>query len=54
MTQFQELGKNIKLEEKDYFTIRFITSVLMNDVETFNVQELSYEMSIRKFRKYSP
>ena len=48
------LGKNIKLEEKDYFTIRLITSVLMKDVETFNVQELSAEMSIRKFRKYSP
>jgi hypothetical protein len=48
------LGKNIKLEDHDYFSIRSFTSLLMKDAETFNVQELADEMRIRRFRKYSP
>lgn len=46
------LGKDIKLEDYDYDTIRDITNLLMTKTDTFDVQELEDQMAIRKFRKY--
>ena len=47
------LGKDIKLEDYDYETIRDITSTLMTKVDSFDPQELEDYMAARHFRKYS-
>lgn len=45
--------KTINLKASDYDEIiRPMTNLLMNEVDTFNVQELEDEMAIRKFRIY--
>jgi len=46
------LGKDIHLEDYDYETIREITSLLMNKIDSFDSQELEDYMAARKFRTY--
>ena len=46
------LGRTIKLEDHDYFTIRTLTAKLMEEVDSINAEELEDWMSIRNFRKY--
>ncbi|MGZ3744766.1 MAG: hypothetical protein ACXWRE_15700 [Pseudobdellovibrionaceae bacterium] len=46
------LGKDIRLEDYDYESIRDFTNLLLKKTETFNVQELEDQMAIRKFRIY--
>lgn len=48
------LGKDIKLEDYDYDTLRDFTNLLLTKTETFDVQELEDQMAIRGFRKYTP
>lgn len=47
------LGKDIKLEDYDYETIRDITSTLMTKIDTLDPQELEDYMAARKFRTYN-
>lgn len=47
------LGKDIKLEDYDYETIRDITSMLMTKIDTLDPQELEDYMAARNFRKYN-
>ncbi|WP_413290200.1 hypothetical protein [Bdellovibrio sp. HCB337] len=46
------LGKDIRLEDYDYETIRDITSTLMTKVDSFDAQELEDYMAARGFRVY--
>ncbi|MBC7372078.1 MAG: hypothetical protein H7326_10960 [Bdellovibrionaceae bacterium] len=46
------LGRTIKLEDFDYFSIRTLTAQLMEEVDSINAEELEDWMSIRNFRKY--
>jgi hypothetical protein len=46
------LGKDIKLEDYDYETIRDITSTLMTKIDTLDPQELEDYMAARNFRTY--
>jgi hypothetical protein len=46
------LGKDIKLEDYDYETIRDITSTLLTKTDSFDPQELEDYMAARGFRKY--
>lgn len=47
------LGKDIKLEDYDYETIRDITSTLLTRIDSFDPQELEDYMAARGFRKYA-
>lgn len=46
------LGKDIKLEDYDYETIRDITSMLLTKIDSVDAQELEDYMAARKFRSY--